>query len=392
MAHEERVGWRQTIAAHLLVHQEADAPIGALTDTCFYLVKALLGIGQDEMWSLYGSLMKHSPRGIIAADPLLDQGLLRYSRTSHRNLDKLFVTKTTNLSSVRAFCQTLKDGRNSIDIWLGATAVCGAIALVVAQYQHTQRQSEPGKRKAELKRLYRCITWLNRHVLAWYSTPAISDGQFLPPYIFFESVYQAGISRSCVAAARNMFLSAVFFILYHELGHHFLGHLSARSLNSLPPSTLRDQELDADADAIRILSKASGTALDIGPIIVFVAASFLSTKADDVHSDTHPSLIDRMNHHATIVSEIHSREEVIDWALALTRPVLRTLFANIMDRDRFPTWFGQTRDEWVASLSKEEYLGRSGRLPEPVYPLAFTINIGSGPQPPATRPLKIDLI
>jgi hypothetical protein len=389
MAHDGRPGWRQVIAAHLLVHQEADAPISILTDTCFYLVKAILGIGQNEMWSLS---RRNLPRGIIAADPLLDFGLLRYGQTANRNVEKLLVTKTMNLSSVRAFCQTLKDGRDSIDIWLGATAVCAAIALVVAQFQHMQRQSEPGNRKTELKRLSRCITWLNRHVIAWHSTSAVSAGQYSAPYIFFESVYQARISRSSVLAARNMFLSAVFFILYHELGHHFLGHLSARSLYSLPSSTLRDQELDADADAIHILSKVSGTALDMGPVIVFVAASLLSTESDAIRSNTHPSLIDRVNHHATIVSEIHSREEVVSWSTSLLRPALRTLFSNITDRDRFPAWFGHAREEWATTISKEEYLGRGGRLPGPVFPPGFTINIGgSGPQP-ATRPLKIDFI
>lgn len=340
---------KRAIAAHFFVAYPFDSGPGLLTDHYIYLVMRLFGLTPVTVGELMLDIgLKNTPYGRRTHDPLLDWLRAGYERVSGRDTSNVPVYKSMAHEKFKAFSQTSQDGRSLVDIWNGASALCAVVSMAIAQHEAaTSIDLQTGRNQdaaSSRQRLMQGLVSLNAWVNAWRRHGSLMFDRDKP----FE------IDVASVSFAQAVFLDAVVFILFHELAHHFLGHLQGNGATTRSEEAWK-REFEADTDAIRWLTKFSGRPWSLGPLVAFTAASLVSGDDDDLSTDSHPSLVERMEHYFREIHDSdHDPSGVDDWVRGYCIPKLRTIFANLYDRDRFPAWFGQTRDAWRASLQKKQ--------------------------------------
>lgn len=346
--------WRRVIAAHFFINYPYDGSPPTLTDHYLYLVMRLFNLSPSEAVSLMLDVgVREIPVGMRTHDPLLDWARRRYEDATGRETAQVSVHKTMEHTSFRAFCQTLQDRSNFVDIWNGASALCCLVSMVIAQHEAAtlhlfspspSPHAEPKLAARRHQQLLQGLASLDAWVAAWRRHGFITidrDSHFTLDDVVMDY-------------ARSLFVDALFFILYHELAHHFLGHLSSNAARKPAPDEYRQQELEADSDALRWLSAVSGRELTLAPMVVFLAASLASDEDDATGSDSHPSLVARVNHYfGSLISAAKDRAYAEKWVRGYAIPKLRTLIGNLHDRDRMPAWFGISREELTQSLQAQ---------------------------------------
>jgi len=339
--------WQRAIGAHFYLVYAQDRSMAGSTDHYMYLLPGLLGLSLQQVSQLYFELALKPIGGTTTPDALLEVVEIDYKRVSERNPQEISLAKTTG-HEFRAFAQTSGSSRSIIDIWVGAGAVCASIAIVLAHFNevadvlHYERGDDDKLRPKAEKLNFKLIA-LNRLVQEWTNRQAI----------VFDRYSQLEADSAVSRRARSLFVDSLRFLVLHEFAHHFLGHLAENLRERTPEWRRHQQEFEADADAIAHLVRMSNNIFTPGPLIVYMAVSLLRQEDDCLASQTHPALTDRVEHYVEILSEMApSRESVARWVDGYLVRAVRTIFLNLLDRDRLPAWFGHTREEFSREISR----------------------------------------
>jgi hypothetical protein len=133
------------------------------------------------------------------------------------------------------------------------------------------------------------------------------------------------------------------FAVFHEIAHIELGHFQSRE-KGLDKDSKYHQELEADEFALCEASKLHllGPWLPVlGAAIALLGESVISARDDAEDMAAHPSLVWRVKRLCTINDGLLEKAAGDSWNFLM--PYLTNLVANLNDRDRCPSWFGQDR-------------------------------------------------
>jgi hypothetical protein len=162
-----------------------------------------------------------------------------------------------------------------IDVWTGCSAVCAALSIFLAQWDaicDASYSSNPDMARVndEMATLDEKLMALNRLVKSWHAYGEIT----------FDQHTQLNIDSSRSQHIGNNMMDALLFVIAHELGHHFLGHLNENRDKRPNQNEKHRQEYEADRDGANTLLTTSSNTFNMGPILVFMAASILSKGPD----------------------------------------------------------------------------------------------------------------
>ena len=330
--------WQKTIAAHFTIIYDSNGGVYS-SDHYTYLLPGLLGIPKSSAVQVLFECSNNVVIGRTCHDPVISTICSNYIKKTNRPLDNLIFYKTFKHDSFRAFVQSVTEDKSMVDVWVGASAVIGVISIITSAFNDFRRSRltegiapELIEQKSDL--LNKLLFNLNRLVNAWNKHGFISIDIHteleVPDYVSID--------------ARNIFMGIMEFVIYHELAHHFLGHLLAGNQTT---EKLQQNEFEADRDAILITNRD----LNIAPILCFFAASILQKSSDSFSSSTHPSLIHRVNNCMNVLAAINPDKDYLkQWFYGYLMPLARTIFGNIDDRDRYPDWFGYTKSDFVNGI------------------------------------------
>jgi hypothetical protein len=333
------------LGSHFLVNYLNEGRAAIATDHFVHLIPGLLGVEPVEASALCAWLgIRGAPAGGEIHDPLLDYLWRTYGsihRTDDRPLQGLLVRKTMAFQGLRAFCQSTGDRSAMVEIWAGASAALAAVSIVLAEsnhYTHVQRKGDLSATELETHRLryVRKVWEIVRLSLLWQHSEQVT----------FDRADMLLTNALTASMAVVYFRSALSFLLYHELAHHFLGHVAA-NLRAAPTKQMRhEQEFAADADAFQTLQAIEAPNLPIGPLVVFIASSLLSAGSDAEYSPTHPPMVDRFQRLASMMLDNDDDGNANSFLQGFAAIVMRTLFLRMPDRDRIVDWFGDTSKRW----------------------------------------------
>jgi len=319
-----------------------------LSDHYSYILPGLLGIPKGEVLFTQFQIPHYPASNSQYSDPLLQQLGEIYMKRTGIDLSNIVFHKTFRHDSFRAFIQSIDDDKSIIEFWIGASAVIGVLAIVIAQYIAFIHAGalfpKNNKRHIEEEQLFlNKLINLKRLATSWNRDKQIT----------IDCNSELELRPETSKIARNIFLASIEFALNHELAHHFKGHV--RNNNNTSIKQMKYNELEADIDSI---SKSINN-YRIGPLVCFMAASILQDSDDSSQSSTHPSLIERVqNYFNTLIDLSNDKETTIKEIKGSFLPIVRTIFGNLDDRDRFPDWFGYSKKEFESNIKYKHQLNQ----------------------------------
>lgn len=322
-----------SIMAYFTISFAENAKAGSTNDALFIVAGALLGLPLRDASSLF---WKVSTGNAATARDFLRLQINRLCELKQIPTDAIAVTTTYDISDYRAFSHALKeDGKYRIDIWLSASAAFAYIALqmshLIALYE-----APPGS-DYEAEIMDRVDHY--GQVLKMLATASNEGGT-----VVFEGHEVKPALPRIKNIAIDLFLSALSFTLFHEAAHIILGHHASRGSQLLSSSEKHRQEHNADVfalDSCARLGSSNPWNHLLGATIVFLAASTMSLGPDNSESDSHPSLVDRFEYLCMVNDKMFRRRS--EQSKALVHQYIKSVLANLFDRDRCPEWFGEDR-------------------------------------------------
>lgn len=300
---------------------------------------ALLGLPRQEAERRYFDVAARGPGYDPRQTSLTSDVLAIYRHLVPDSADTIFIHPVMAADRYQVLTQELVgSNRYRISYWVSTSAITASISLLFAHCFHlaslkAQRAGTPEVIEATKARVE------HYSLLCRYLNAAATDGG---SYCLLD-VDTLPCIENTSNLCREIFLSALMFLVFHELGHVRHGHLSARE-SALPVDEKRAHETAADAFALGHSFRddwLTPWSCLLGALAALLGDSLTSARLDSIDGPVHPSLVKRARNLCELYDQLRGRPLGDSWSFAT--PFIKNLVVALFDRDRCPCWFGQDR-------------------------------------------------
>ncbi len=312
-----------------------------LCDHYTYLLPGLLGIKNKDALKILFETVHDSIHDSFCSDPLISS-IINYLKESTRfDFTNLVFLKEFK-HNFKAFIQSVQGERILIEVWIGASAIIAILSIFYAQYDDYIESYNSKKENIDEKAMFlaKKHLYIKRILIVWRSEGKITidfnSNLYLPPHLSFK--------------ASRIFLEAFQFLIYHELGHHFLDHQQNTSEENLV------KELEADSFAIYLADDA----FNIGPLICYLAGSILTFDDSEIHSGNHSPIKIRANNYYDLLESISENKAMTkNWIDSNILP-FQQILRNFDNRTGLPEWYNSALDllESKINLARNSILSK----------------------------------
>lgn len=307
-------------------------------DAFYPIAGTLLGLSREEAERRFLDVAVRGPGYDPMQTSLIGDVLAVYRHLVPDSPQTIFIHPVMATDRYQVLTQELVGNKVRISYWLSTSAITASIGLLFAHHFHLASLKAQGSSTSEV------IEATEAHVghyllLCRYLNAAATNGG---SYVL-RDVDPIPCIENTPSLCKEIFLSALMFLVFHELGHVRDGHLSARE-SALPVAEKKAHETAADAFALKHSFQyfwLTPWSCLLGALAALLGDSLTSPRLDSVDGPVHPSLVKRARRLCELYDQLSGRPQGDSWSFAT--PYIKSLVANLFDRDRCPCWFGQDR-------------------------------------------------